>query len=389
MRQLVIGVLAVAALLSPRDSSGLVDPAPSTLPSQPWMAQIFVDDGGTLREFCKGALIEDEWVLTTGYCIYDPFEALGPERDGTDAEYVVRFAGSQELHAVAKYVKSSDYTVALMKLEAPVAITPVALSRSTAAELLDKDVFILGTEISKAVGDYLFNPDFGQRMYCRVDGEAFYRPGAVCYIMPTLVHSTSLVETRAVVINPSAPGAPNSPLDTGSPFDTTGARLYLDFRADHSYPCHEDLGAPILRVNDSGTVEVAGIVSGVGMAIGFPLCNPSLGNLFATASAYQDFIDTTLAQEAFDALCPATPELKVEYPGGRKIRLSWPAVPGATGYRLMYNSMVGYEAYITLDLGNRTEVNTEILPDPIYRVAAVSYNGTCSSPISGELTVAL
>jgi hypothetical protein len=359
------------------------------LPVQAWMAQIYVDDDGTLREFCKGALISAQWILTASACVYDPFEANGPERGESEPDYVVRFAGSDIVHEVESFVQSDDFVAGMMKLKAPVTIKPVAISKKSSKELLNANVFILGTESTAAIGDYVFSPNIGKRMYCRIGGEVFFRTGATCYVLAKSVKSTGLVETRAIVIDPKAPGAPNSSLDTWVPFDTSGSRLYLDFRAGSSYPCNEDLGYPVLRTNAAGTIELVGIVSGVGMAIGFPVCNPSLGNAFGTVSHYQDFIDTTIAQDAFNQLCPASPQPEVEYLGGNKVRLSWDPVAGAKGYRLMYTDQVGFRSFVALDVGNTTTISTEISVEPIYRVVLMAYNEVCSSPASDELAVAL
>jgi hypothetical protein len=389
MRRASVLLLVATLLLLPPPSTALVDPAPSSLLRQPWLVQIYVDDDGKLTDFCKGALISAQWILTSGYCVYDPFEALGPRRDQTGAKYVVRFAGSDQVHKVTDFVPSSDLLAGMMKLETPVAIQPLSVSKKSAAELRNVNVFILGNETTAAVGNVYFNPDFGKRMDCSINGQTFYTTGAICYVLARAVKGSTQLETRAVVIDPAAAGSPNSALDVFKPFDMSGKRLYLDFRADRSYPCHEDLGAPILRMTESGTVEMVGIVSGTGMAIGMPLCNPTLGNVFGTVSSQQSFIDGMLAQGAFDAVCPPTPDPEVAYTGGRKVRLSWDPVAGATGYRLFYATKVGYEPYLALDVGNKTEIDTEIQYEPIYRVAMVAYNDVCTSPISDELTVAL
>ncbi|MGP1609157.1 MAG: trypsin-like serine protease [Burkholderiales bacterium] len=389
MRHALHVVLVMVTVLTSRFALSLVDPAISALTQQPWFAQIYVSDGVSApKEFCKGALINSQWILTSGFCVYDPFEALGTDRDATGKTYVVKFAGSAVFHEIERFVQSPDLAAGMMKLVNPVTIQPVRLSTRSEADLRSKDVFILGTESTAATGDIYYNPDLGKRMYCRVDGQVFFRTGALCYLMPKLVKASGLLEARAKVIDPGAPGAPNSSVDTYAPFDTTGNRLYLDFRATSSYPCNEDLGAPVLYTNEAGTIEVVGIVSGVGMAL-FPLCNPSLANVFGTLSAYQDFIDTTMAQDAFDSLCPSLPEVNVEYTGDRGVRVWWNPVAGATGYRLLYTIAVGYIPFVTLDVGNQTEVRTEISPVPIYHVALVAYNEACTSPISPELAVAL
>lgn len=387
-RVLNAGFLAIILSL-PQGSQALVEPELSDLPPQRWLAQIYVDDGSsTLKEFCKGALIASQWVLTSGFCSYDPFEALGSDRDDAGAKYVVKLAGSSLYYDVEKYVKSDDLAAGLMKLAKPATIQPVSISSSSAVDLRDEEVVIIGTERTAAVGEIYFNPTLGTRMYCSVDGMVFYGTGSLCYVMPKLVRSAQQLLSRATVIDPEGPGAPATQLDKAAPFDVTGNRLYLDFRADGSYPCNEDLGAPVLRVGTDGNVEIVGIVSGVGMAL-FPVCSPTLQNRFGTASEYQDFIDTTIAQDAFDNICPDAPVLEAQYPDGTRVNVTWNAVAGATGYRLLYTNGVGYMPFQSLDVGNRTEVSAELSPEFAYTAVIVAYNATCTSAPSDELTVVL
>ncbi len=397
MKQFLRHVLACLVLLLAcgQPARAVVEPEVTQLAPPGWMVNIYVLGTFNLRSyFCKGALISNRWVLTSARCLYDPYKALDGAADDANPEYVVIAAGTSVAVRVIRFVQSEDFTVALMQLETPISATPLTLSAQTEALLLNTDVQILATERSKGIRDSRYNPGTGLRMDCDIDGAIFFfgasaTGGAYCYMMSRPDTGSTLYRTRARVIDPAAPGAPNSPLDVLGGFNRSGARLYLDFRQAGSYPCHEDLGAPVLRTMDDGSVEAVGVIAAVGMAAGLPVCGPSLYNTFASVAYHLDFIVDTVAENTFVAQCPEPPEVDVLYPESGGVQLRWDAVSGASGYKLHYTTREGYVPIKSADVGNVVKFHANLPPGVYYTVALTAYNAMCSSPVSEQVRVGI
>ncbi len=397
MKQLLRHFLAyvVLALACGQPARAVVAPEVTQLAPPGWMVNIYVVGPYNLRSyFCKGALISGRWVLTAARCLYDPYKALDGAADDADPEYVVIAAGTSTPVKVIHFEQSEDFTLGLMQLETPINVMPLALSARTEAALLNTEVQILATERSKGVRDSRYNPGTGLRMDCDIDGATFFfgssaTGGAFCYLMSRPETGSTLYRARARVIDPAAPGSPNSPLDVLGGFNRSGVRLYLDFRQAGSYPCHEDLGAPVLRTLDDGSVEAVGVVAAVGVAAGLPVCSPALYNTFASVAHYRDFIVDTVAEKTFTAQCPEPPEVEVAYPESGGAELHWDAVSGATGYKLHYTTREGYVAIKTADVGNVLEFHADLPPGVYYTVALTAYNATCSSTVSQQVRVGI
>jgi len=253
-------------------------------------------------------------------------------------------------------------------------------------------VQILGTERSAGVRDDSYNPATGARMNCSIDGAVFFvgstaNGGAFCYLMSAPKTGDTLYRTRARVIDPAAPGAPNSPIDVLGGFDRSGTRLYLDFRVTGSYPCHEDLGAPVVRTAEDGSLEAVGVVAAVGMAARMPLCGPALYNTFSSIAHHYDFIVETVARMTFEARCPREPEFSVEYPEEGGVRLYWDRVQGASGYRLHYTTREGYVPITSADLGDVSSFSASLPPGVSYGVALSAYNANCAGTVSESIVV--
>ncbi|HTR00962.1 MAG TPA: trypsin-like serine protease [Candidatus Acidoferrum sp.] len=382
------------ALMPSLPAFALINPVATQLSTPDWMAVIYVTaaNGSDHNLFCKGALIASDWVMTSAACLYDPYKAMDTAADPSNPDYAVVIGQSKEYIAVTQFVQSDDFTIGLMHLAKPVSVTPLKVSTKSAAALLKTNVYILGTQSSPAIGNSYFNAGVVPRVDCNLDGTLFYvgfngADAAACYILTKPTTGTSMFRTDAVVVDPQAVGSPNSPIDVSEPFVLDGSRFYLDFRAGNSYPCHEDLGAPVLAGNSDGSVEMVGIVGGVGTAAGMPMCNGSLVNQFYTASNYAAYVNKTIAKAQFSALCPGAPSLQVQYLSGYRVRLYWSAVANASGYRIHYTTAVGYYKIATVDMGTKTEVTVSVNPGVDYTVGLSAYSASCNSPASTPQTV--
>ena len=370
----------------------LVDPAPTTLPVQPWMADIEVRVGTDPQShvFCKGVLIAPQWILSTGLCLADPNHYLDTLYPGDDPHYFVKLGPNADVAEVEKFFTSADYRIGLFRMALASEAQALPLSGKTAKQLWGSQVFILGKQTSQAIYNPVYNPGVSaDAVSCKINGTEFFLDGAICYLLATPVSGTTLYQSSATVIDPLASGAPATALDKLVNIDTSGAHLYLDFRSQRSYPCLEDLGAPVLSRQSDGSYEIAGIVAGVGMSVLLPLCGMSLANEFISVTAIRTFADQTMAAYDFSARCPKAPEPAVTYLDGGVINLHWGSVKNATGYKLHYTTRHGHVPIETANVLDRTTISTTLEAGRDYLVAVSAYNSVCSSALSRALPLKL
>ena len=361
------------------------EPTPSLIPRAMVDIEVEVSRQGRTREFCKGVLIAPQWVLTAASCLYDPQRLLDDEQG--EPEYIAKIGPNADVVGVEELFTSADFSVALARLELPSEGAPIPLTRQTSGQLLGQQAFIFGRQASLPVQHAFYNPvGSGAAATCSINGNEFAIEGAYCYLLTKTTAARTLFRTRARIIDPRAADAPATAFDRTLTVDTTGSRLYLDFRASGSYPCHEDIGAPIL-VQGNGGYEIAGVVTGVGMTAGLPVCGMSLANRFVSADAMRDFIEQTMVAWEFTHGCPASPEPALVSGNDNVITLHWPHVVGAIGYRVHYTSDHGHAAIATWDVGARTRISTALTADADYLVAVTAYNESCSSGVSERLPV--
>jgi hypothetical protein len=366
----------------------LVNPQTTMLRFPGWSAEIFVaGPNGTYFPYCKGSLIASNWVLSSAACYFDPFKAKDAAANPGDPAFVIRLGNSDTWLEVADHIDNDDFTLTLWRLAEAVSSTPIKLSARTSAELIHANVLIPGNQSTPAVRHSFFNPSQGENLVCNMDGVVFFTDDALCYLLGDITTSATLLSSSAVIVDPSRADAPDTALDRAIEIDASGARLYLDFRGSNSYPCNEDLGAAVVWQNADGGYELVAVAAGIGMSIGLPVCTPALVNEFRSVAHYRAFIDETIVDYEFSALCPAAPEPLLRYTGANGINISWPAVPGATGYKIHYTDLIGYFPIETVDLKTGTEVATNLDENRVYTASLTAYNETCSSSPSELLTI--
>ncbi len=384
------GCLLLLLALCTAPVLALVDPFLTTQTVPGWMAeiQVWTDADDQYHEFCQGALIASQWVLSSGTCMTDQNHYLDGLSPGEDPKFLVKLGANGESVEVEKFYFSDDYTIALFRIVKPAQATPLALSTMTATQLLGSQLTILGKEKTSAVFHTFFNPGVtATPVICKINGVEFLLDGAYCFVQTKLTTSSTLYKATATVIDPAAANAPATSLDKAVTIDRSGNLLYLDFRASRTYACAEDVGLPLLVKAANGSDEIAGVVSAAGATAGLQVCGMSLANVFASAVAIRRFVDKTYAEYDFAALCPATPVAEVSYTSGAGISLQWNSVKGAAGYKVHYTTRHGQVPIATVNVQTQTTINTVLAHGVDYLVAVTAYNANCSSALSKPLAV--
>ncbi len=385
-------VVAIVLLMSSIHVSALVNPENAYQPTPDWMARIYVinEFDGSAYLFCYGVLTDKQWVMSAGNCFSDPYYILDAFASQNDPEFEIRVGTSTERVRVSDFSFSDDSQLVMFQLADEVTNRPLAINTLTNSELLGQNVRIFAQEKSFPAGHWFYNPGGGKPVTCLVDGKEFSNgSGGRCYVFTYPLLADGLQQARAIVVDPKSPLYLATQLDKAVTVDTSGAKLYLNFKHQNSYPCMEDVGLPVIRTNSSGLYEMVGIVGSAGVSAGVPMCTSSIVNSFPAMTHYKDFIEKTMVAGDFKNVCPAPPELEVTYTGDNGIRLDWNEVSNADGYRLQYASRLGYSTIQTVEMLNSLTISTEIKPGLRYTVSIMAYNANCTSQLSDPIPVSI
>lgn len=387
MRRLFATFLAVYLLYMP-SSLAIVDPVAADIEEQDWMANVLIK-GSRSKNFsllCKGSLIHEYWVLTSTGCLDD---ALGIIDDvvGSDApEFAVALGNLGGFFKVEERLLSPDGFSMLLRLERPADNKPIQLLYRSVAELKGVQVRIFNNESSASLAHNFYNPEGELSMSCNIEGREFYSNGRMCYVTAALDYSIFPIMAKGRVINPLAPDAPASQLNSTLTPDTSGDRMYIDFSENNSYPCYEDLGAPIIATQSGELVQV-GLLVAAGMATGVPFCNGSFLNHMISMEAQQEFIEQSIAQGEFAQLCPSKAELDFEQLEGSKVRFYWDEIDKAEGYKILATPALGYAPIQSFDLGDVLEFSAQLEIGATYSLSLQGYNSQCTGPMSSAISI--
>lgn len=387
-QRVLLGLILLLLYQAPTGSA-LINPVPYAGATPPWMVSVLVttESSENFYSFCSGSLIQKYWVLAANTCFSDHFKVLENYIGDKVPIFVAYFESNGKAIEVEEVVKSPDNTLAMFKLKEPATVTPISIAFTATRDLLTSQASILGFKTSSALSNNLFNPAGNLPAACRISGTPFIKSGTFCYILSYPSVSTELKVTTGVIFDPSKETGSLTTLDSFEKVDTSGRKIYINFSSSNSYPCAEDLGAPVL-VEQNGQLVQVGMVFAVGSVIGLPMCSGSIVNYFASLSLYEDFITSTIALSEPELLCPATPRLYASIINSNRVALAWTKVSGASGYQALVTTSVGFEPIQVFDLGNINQLSTTVDPSKVYTLAVQAYNASCTGPMSEVRTLA-
>jgi hypothetical protein len=379
----------MALLLLAPAAQALVNPDEIAQELPPWYVGIYVlnEATGRLSMFCKGSLIDPQWVLSAYTCGIDAYKVLGGDKSLVAERLFVKVGASAEFVGVREFIQHGEQSIALLQLEEKIATPVLPLSARRPGELEGENLVIAGSESSRPAGDILFNPKHGQRMRCSVDGKLFGTDDALCYIVAYPEAASTAFRSAFRAINPHEFSGLAYLEQISGPYDPAGDKLFLEHPEAASYPCYEDLGAPVLAYAEDGSVSQVAVVTRVGLLSGTPVCSGHILSEFTSVAYVRDLIERTKAQSYFSGQCPPELEVEYEYLSATRIRLFWDSLPEATGYKVHYTLRLGYFPIQTIPVENQTEYVMDLVPDWLYSIRVSAHNDRCGGPLSETLTL--
>ncbi len=365
----------------------LVNPTASESGHTAWLAFISIKDElfGDYYVVCSGVLVDPEWVLSSQGCLVDPFESIEAISSQNEITYYIELWGQYGLFEVVDSIVSPDGRLVMHKLNRPAVVSPIKRSTLDNRNLLGARVEVPGLYESESLGNTWYNPPGKIEVSCRVRGELFFAGNSYCFIISPIYLLFPIGGNYGTVIDPETAGSLSSPLDDELNLKLTDDEIFIDFE-DGGFPCHEDIGSPVVS-RIQGEIQLVGLVTSVGIAARLPVCANSLYNIYSASHHYEEFIRQTLVRDVFDSDCPATAKIHLDELGDNRIRLSWTRLESAHGYKILFTPRLGYEPIQTVDVGDVTELSATIDPDSTYYVSVLAYNQNCTSQPANPLTI--
>jgi hypothetical protein len=385
------GLIILLSLLFSVPTLAVVDSEPADIEVQGWMVDI-VAKGSQQSEyafFCRGSLIDEYWVLSSGYCFDDPLEVLryyvGPDELQLAAS--MGFSTGETIE-VADWSFLAGGDLVLLRLKSASEETPVELQFAETEGLYGSDVRVYSDAISSNLGNAVYNQDGIDEVNCWVNNNFFYSNGYLCYVLSPVNYSPLLQMVRPAVMSPEEEIPNNYLNDVFSELLPTSPYLSLNYQERGGYLCYEDIGSPVIRKIDGESVQI-GVVVALGITAGMPLCNNSLINYVRVLEGDEAEMDSVMIEHQFDQVCPPAVAMNYEEIAEGRFRFYWSEADGVEGYKVLYTTARGYEPVQSLDIGLINEVTADLAPGVTYSLALQAYNSSCTGPMSTPVSVGL
>ncbi len=290
------------------------------------------------------------------------------------------------LYKVEERIISQDSNFMLLRLNRPATSQPIPVLYRSAAELKGVQVRILNTEYSTALAHEIYNPIGNVFVSCKIQSSEFFSNKRMCYVIAKPQSHFKPLMAKGQLVDALSPDLPNRLLNSLATSNNSGDLLRIRFFENKGYPCHEDVGAPIIASLNGELVQV-GMVVAAGMATGIPVCNDSFMNHLSSLSEQEAFVENSIQRGRFKQQCPATANVAYEQLSGRRVRFYWDAVDQARGYQVLYTSNLGYLPIESIDLGDITETIVQLEAGVTHALAIQAYNTDCTGNMSPVLQI--